>query len=195
MTTSDEHQSNSGEAPLGSAEVVDYTQQINELTVSLATAQAAVEDFRNQTLRARADIENMRRRFERDVENAHKYALEKFVAELIPVVDGMSLGLNAVTNPAPEVKKFLEGSLMTLKMLKAAMEKFGVVEIVPVGEKFNSDRHLAMSSQETDECAPNTVLNVIQKGYLLSDRLIRPAMVVVSKAVDKPQPNNVDVMA
>ncbi|MDH4274916.1 MAG: nucleotide exchange factor GrpE [Gammaproteobacteria bacterium] len=195
MTNPGEHDHADEMAAFGGETEAEYENKINELNAALTAAQATAEEQRNMALRARADVENMRRRFERDVENAHKYALEKFVAELVPVVDGMSLGLNAVANPSPEVKKFLEGSLMTLKMLVAAMEKFGVKEVNPVGEKFNPDRHLAMSMQASAEHAPNTVLNVVQKGYMLADRLIRPAMVVVAKAEDAPSVGNVDEMA
>ena len=153
-----------------------------QLLLTLQDAQAKADQYWNQLLLARAEMENSRRRSERDVESAHKYALEKFVRELLPVKDSLELGLAAATGEGAELDKLREGMELTLKMLGAALEKFGVKEVNPKGEKFNPERHQAMAMQESATSEPNTVLTVYQKGYLLNERLIRPAMVVVSSA-------------
>src|SRR3569833_1922033 len=134
----------------------------------------------NQLLLARAETENVRRRAERDVEGAHKYALERFVNELLPVKDSLELGLAAASGEG-DLAKIREGMELTLKMLSSALEKFGVKTLDPKGEKFNPALHQAMAMQEVRDAEPNIVLTVYQKGYLLNDRLIRPAMVVVSR--------------
>jgi molecular chaperone GrpE len=153
-----------------------------QLLLTLEDAQAKADQYWNQLLLARAELENSRRRSERDVESAHKYALERFVRELLPVKDSLELGLAAAAGEGAELEKLREGMELTLKMLGSALEKFGVKEINPKGEKFNPERHQAMAMQESATSDPNTVLTVYQKGYLLNDRLIRPAMVVVSSA-------------
>ncbi|MEJ2629999.1 MAG: nucleotide exchange factor GrpE [Acidihalobacter sp.] len=134
----------------------------------------------DQFLRTQAELENLRRRAERDLENAHKYALERFAGELLPVKDSLEMGLDAAAGG--EAEKIREGMELTLRMLTQVLEKFGIQEINPAGERFDPERHQAMTAQPTDECPPNTVLTVMQKGYLLNDRLLRPAMVMVSKA-------------
>jgi len=146
-------------------------------------------------LLARAELDNTRRRNEREVENAHKYALEKFVRELLPVKDSLELGLAAAAGEGSELEKLREGMELTLKMLTAAMEKFGVTEVDPKGEKFDPERHQAMAMQESPTAEPNSVLTVYQKGYLLNDRLIRPAMVVVAGAVGDKNGPSVDERA
>jgi molecular chaperone GrpE len=150
-----------------------------QLLLTLQDAKDKADQHWNQLLLARAEAENSRRRSERDVENAHKYALEKFVRELLPVKDSLELGL-AATGEGAEFEKLREGMELTLKMLGAALEKFGVAEVNPKGERFNPERHQAMAMQDSPAAEPNTVLTVYQKGYLLNERLIRPAMVVVS---------------
>ncbi len=143
-----------------------------------------------------ADIENLRKRKERDVANAHKYALEKFALELLPVRDSLEMGLAAAAaGDSADASNLREGSELTLKMLAAAMEKFNVKEINALNEKFNPEYHEAMSMQERDDVPPNTVVTVVQKGYLLNDRLIRPAMVIVSKAATQPAGGQLDEQA
>jgi molecular chaperone GrpE len=139
-----------------------------------------VDEHWNQCLRLQAEIENLRKRAERDLANAHKFALEKFASELLPVRDSLEMGLLAVGDNA-DVEKLKEGSELTLKMLSNALEKFNIKEINPLNESFNPEYHEAMSVQEREDVAPNTVVTVVQKGYLLNDRLIRPAMVIVSR--------------
>jgi len=161
-----------------------------QLLLTLQDAKAKADQHWNQLLLARAELDNNRRRNEREVENAHKYALEKFVRELLPVKDSLELGLAAAAGEGSELEKLREGMELTLKMLAAAMEKFGVSEVDPKGEKFDPERHQAMAMQESPTAEPNSVLTVYQKGYLLNNRLIRPAMVVVaSAAVDKNGPS------
>ena len=130
-------------------------------------------------VRAQAEMENLRRRSEKDLENAHKFALEKFASELLAVKDSLELGLSATD---VDVDKLREGSELTLKMLAQALAKFNIIDVDPMGDSFDPNSHQAMTMQETAEHAPNTVIAVMQKGYLINDRLLRPAMVVVAKA-------------
>ena len=130
-------------------------------------------------VRAQAEMENLRHRSEKDLESAHKFALEKFAAELLAVKDSLELGLNATD---ADVDKLREGSELTLKMLSQALPKFNINDVDPMGEVFDPNHHQAMTMQETAEHTPNTVIAVMQKGYLINDRLLRPAMVVVAKA-------------
>lgn len=163
-----------------------------QLLLTLQDAQAKADQHWNQLLLARAEVENVRRRAERDIEGAHKYALERFVNELLPVKDSLELGLAAAGEGA-DVAKLREGIELTLKMLAAALEKFGVKTIDPKGEKFNPDLHQAMAMQEVRDVESNVVLTVYQKGYTLNDRLIRPAMVAVSRpAAGSPAASSLD---
>ena len=184
-------QESSAEQPEGEEAAAVPGEELSheQLLLTLQDAQAKADQYWNQLLLARAEMENSRRRSERDVESAHKYALEKFVRELLPVKDSLELGLAAATGEGAELDKLREGMELTLKMLGAALEKFGVKEVNPKGEKFNPERHQAMAMQESAASEPNTVLTVYQKGYLLNERLIRPAMVVVSStAAEKKGP-------
>lgn len=153
-----------------------------DLEARLDEARREAQENWEKLLRTQAELENQRRRHERDVENAHKYALERFSQALLPVKDSLEMGLSAMEEGAEQVEKLREGTELTLKMLADVMEKFGISEVDPAGEPFNPELHQAMAMQESGAQAPNTVLHVMQKGYLLNDRLIRPAMVVVAKA-------------
>ena len=153
--------------------------------------QALLEDARNkadshwdQCLRLQADIDNLRKRNERDLVNAHKFALEKFAVDLLPVMDSLEMGLAAAGENA-DVAGLKEGGELTLKMLTSVMDKYNINVINALNEKFNPEYHEAMSVQERADVKPNTVVTVVQKGYLLNDRLIRPAMVIVSKATQE----------
>jgi molecular chaperone GrpE len=145
----------------------------------LEDAQQKATEYHEKMLRMQAEMENMRKRTERDVSNAHKYAIEKFANELLQVKDSLELGLNAEDI---DVTKLQEGTELTLKMFSSVFEKFSVEELNPLGEVFDPNLHEAMTMQESTEHEPNTVLTVVQKGYTLHGRLIRPAMVIVSKA-------------
>ena len=155
--------------------------------------EALLEDLRakadenwNHYLRAHAEMENLRRRHEKELENAHKYGLEKFANELLPVIDSLEMGLASVPEDdggSDVAAKTREGMELTLKQLLSAVEKFGIEPVEPaIGDPLDPERHQAMSTQESTEVAPNGVTAVMQKGYLLNDRLLRPAMVMVAKA-------------
>jgi molecular chaperone GrpE len=160
-----------------------------ELHALLEDARTKADEHWNQCLRLQAEIDNLHKRNQRDLESAHKYALEKFAAELLPVRDSLEMGIAAAAQgQSIDPAKLIEGSELTLKMLGNAMEKFGVTEVYPQGERFNPQFHEAMSIQPRADVEPNTVVTVVQKGYLLNDRLIRPAMVIVSKAAPDAAP-------
>ncbi len=162
------------------ADVVDpRDERIAQLEAELAVAQGGVRDAQ---LRAQAEIENIRRRTEMDVEKAHKFALEKFSGELLPVIDSLERALEVADKNNPELVAMIEGIDLTLKSLLAAVGKFGVEVVGEVHVPFNPEVHQAMSMMESDEVAPNHVLMVMQRGYMLNGRLLRPAMVAVSKA-------------
>jgi molecular chaperone GrpE len=149
---------------------------------ALAEAEARAAENRNSYLRAVAELENFRKRTERELDNARKYAIERFAQDLVPVGDSLEAGISAATaNPGPAL---LEGAQATLKQLQKAFDKAGIKVIDPLGAPFDPDWHEAMVAQPSREAAPNTVLSVIQKGYSLNGRLLRPARVVVSKAAD-----------
>ncbi len=139
-----------------------------------------VRESADKALRATAELENIRKRTSRDIENAHKYALERFVNELLPVIDSMELGINA-SQSAEDIESLREGMDLTLKKLFDCLEKFGVKAIDPTGEKFDPEWHEAVSMQELEGSDSGQVVTVMQKGYELNGRLVRPAMVVVAK--------------
>jgi len=157
-------------------------ERINELELALATAQATVSDQKDSVIRAKAEVDNIRRRAAQDVEKARKFALEKFAGEMLIVVDNLERGLATIDGEAEEQKSTFEGINLTLQGLLSGIEKFGVKAIDPQDQPFNPELHQAMSMQEVPDVAPNTVIAVMQKGYELNGRLIRPAMVMVSKA-------------
>ena len=159
------------------------------LLKQLEEAQAEAREYWDKLVRSQAELENLRKRAKRDVEQAHKYALEKFAGELLPVRDSLEMGLDAAQGEA-DVNKIREGTELTLKMLVQAMSKHGIEAVDPEGERFDPERHQAMSMQENAELEPNTVMTVMQKGYDLNDRLLRPAMVTVSRApASEPPPS------
>ncbi len=158
----------------GESSVADIEKQIREAKETAASHWDTV-------LRARAELENFRKRSIRDLENAHKFGLERFVSELLPVKDSLELGMAATDEEAGEIDKIREGMELTLKMFSAALDKFGTKEINPAGEDFNPELHQAMLVQEVDDQPSGTVVQVVQKGYALNQRLIRPALVIVAK--------------
>lgn len=153
-----------------------------------------VEGLKDQALRAQAEMQNVRRRAELDVEKAHKFALERFVRELLPVVDGLE---KAVENSLVEeggderLARIHEGVEMTLNMFVSVLEKFSVEQVNPLGAPFDPQRHEAMSMVDAPDAEPNSVVAVMQKGYVLNERLVRPAMVVVAR----PRSEKVDEKA
>lgn len=170
-----------------------------EVHALLEDARNKADEHWNQCLRLQAEIDNLHKRAQRDLENAHKYGLEKFANALLPVRDSLEMGIAAATQGQNvDPAKLIEGSDLTLKMLAGVLEKFGIAEVNPQGEPFNPQFHEAMSIQPREDVAPNTVVMVVQKGYLLNDRLIRPAMVIVSKAAPGAAPEaggNIDERA
>jgi molecular chaperone GrpE len=144
----------------------------------LAAARAEADKVREDWLRAKAETDNVRRRSQEDVAKAHRYGQESFAAALLAVKDSLDAAL-AVENAS--VESFKEGVELTARQLDAAFEKFAIRQIVPQGEKFDPHRHQAISQVESDQ-EPGTVVSVLQKGYLLHDRVLRPALVIVSKA-------------
>ncbi|MEJ2462186.1 MAG: nucleotide exchange factor GrpE [Candidatus Thiodiazotropha sp.] len=157
-----------------------------ELTQLLEDARNKADEHWDQLVRTRAELDNLRKRNQRDLENAHKFALERFSQELLQVWDSLELGHQAAQDEQADVHKLREGTELTLKLLGDVMSKHGVEQINPQGEPFNPEFHQAMTLQERDDVPPNTVVSVIQKGYLLNGRLLRPAMVMVSKASSAP---------
>ena len=153
----------------------------DSLEAQLEQAQAKASENWDQFIRAKAEMDNLRRRSVKDLENAHKFGIEKFVTELLPVLDSMVMGL-AVEDASAESLR--EGMELTMNMLEKMMEKLGIEEIDPLNEKFDVAKHQAMTTQPSAEVEPNTVLAVMQKGYSLNERLIRPAMVIVSRAAE-----------
>lgn len=170
-------------APANEDAPVDETaQRIYELETALSEAQATIKEQQDAVLRARADMENARRRAEGEVEKARKFALERFAGELLPVIDNLERAIEVSDAENDAVKPLLEGVEMTHKTFISSIEKFGLETVNPQGESFNPDLHQAMSMQESAEHEPNTVMAVMQKGYTLNGRLLRPAMVMVSRA-------------
>ena len=169
-------ESSSGRKSTGSED------ELAELQAKLDQAEKKAAENWEEVLRARADLENTRKRMQREVENAHKYAVEKFVQGLLPVIDSLEMGMAAAQQEDAQISALKEGTELTLKMFSDCAEKFGMQALDPKGEKFNPEFHQAMSIQESAEQDPDTVIAVMQKGYLLNGRLIRPAMVVVAKA-------------
>ena len=153
--------------------------KLSDIQQQLEEALKKAEENYELYMRSQAELENTKRRADKNVENAHKFALEKFSLELLSVKDSLELGLNAEDADASKLK---EGTELTLKMLTQVLEKFSIYAIDPLGETFDPNLHQAMSMQESAELKPNTVMAVMQKGYTLNDRLLRPAMVMVSKS-------------
>ena len=150
----------------------------NDADAGLAELKALADENWDRYLRAAAELENVRKRASRDVEKAHKFALERFCSELLAVKDSLEIGL--ATADKADVQSLLAGKEATLKLLTTTMERFGVVELNPEGEPFDPQEHEAMSMQPSSELEPGSVLTVFQKGYALNGRLLRPARVVVA---------------
>jgi molecular chaperone GrpE len=169
------------------AEALDISeeqQRIVELERALAKAEATIFEQKDGVLRAKADMENARRRAEGEVVKARKFALEKFAGDLLPVADNLERALQLADTENESLKPMIEGVDITLKSFLGTIEKNGLKVIDPQGEKFNPELHQAMSMQENAELPANTVMAVMQKGYEINGRLLRPAMVMVSRAPD-----------
>ncbi len=157
--------------------------EINEDPAALLEdARNKADEHWNELLRAKADMENMRRRQARDLENAHKHALDKFVSELLPIYDSMELGLNAANGEEASIEAVREGLEMTMKMFLSSLAKFGLETVNPEdGDAFDPELHQAMAMQPVEGVEANQILTVAQKGFQFNGRLLRPAMVMVSQ--------------
>lgn len=164
--------------------LTDEQNRIASLEEALVKAEATVVEQQDSVLRAKAEMENARRRADGEVEKARKFALERFAGELLVVADNLERALQ-VSDPENELlKPILEGVDITLKSFNSTIEKFGMKSIDPLGQSFNPELHQAMGMQESPDVEPNTVLAVMQKGYEINGRLLRPAMVMVSRAAE-----------
>jgi molecular chaperone GrpE len=157
-------------------------EKINELELALSSAKSTVADQKDSVIRAKAEVDNVRRRAAQDVEKARKFALEKFAAEMLTTVDNLERALQSIDKDDERNTAIIEGIELTYQGLLASLEKFAIKAIDPQDQPFNPELHQAMSMQEVEGVAANTVIAVMQKGYELNGRLIRPAMVMVSKA-------------
>lgn len=149
-----------------------------------------LQEYQDQALRAQAEMQNVRRRAEIDIEKAHKFAVEKFVKELLPVADSLEKAVESTEGQKDVgelVASIREGLEMTLNLFMNSVKKFNVEQMNPVGEPFDPSQHEAMSMVSAPDAEPNSVVAVVQKGYRLNGRVVRPAMVVVAKAEDAPK--------
>ena len=177
------------ETPLPDSEISSDGDQVEEgppesLEDQLETAKAELVEAQDKALRAAAETENVRKRSDKAVENAHKFALEGFVTNLLPVLDSFQKGVETARSSEHEKNQMqatVEGMELSLKLFSDILEKAGVTQIDPLGEPFNPDFHQAMTMVESNESEPGSVIEVIAKGYSLNERLVRPAMVIVAK--------------
>ncbi len=173
-----ENQAEASPEPEVAAEAAEAGEEdVQDAEAALAELQAKADDNWDRYLRTAAELENVRKRSARDVENAHKFALERFGKDLLAVKDSLEMGLSVENADETSLR---EGSETTLKLLSGTLERFGIVEIDPAGEPFDPEFHEAMTMQPSPDAEPGSVLTVIQKGYTLNGRLLRPAMVVVA---------------
>ena len=159
-----------------------YVARIAELEAALLAKDAEVNEVKDMALRIRAESDNVRRRSEQEIDKARKYALNKFAEELLPVIDNLERAIDMADKNNEATKAMMEGVELTLMTMTSTVGKFGLKVIDPQGEAFNPEFHQAMAMQESADFAPNSVMAVMQKGYGLNGRVIRPAMVMVSKA-------------
>jgi|JI102314A1RNA_FD_contig_111_179329_length_4243_multi_4_in_0_out_0_3 molecular chaperone GrpE len=169
------------QATISHMEYKELLTKLNETEEKLNSSHAAIEDYKNQLLRNQAELDNIRKRTEKDIQNFYKYGLEKFVMELLPVIDSLERGMSIEVGENEFARQVHAGLEMTLKLLLDVLNKSGVSPVNPLGEAFDPAFHQAVSTQENASAEPNSVLQVLQKGYLLNDRLMRPALVVVAK--------------
>lgn len=172
------------------ADAIPPEARVVALEQALAEAERTAQAAKEAQLRAAAELENTRRRLEREAQNSARFATESLLRELLAVADSLELGLKAADKPEAEVKSLADGMRLTQRQLAAVLEKQGVTPIDPQGEAFNPDLHQAMSLVESLDVAPQHVLAVMQKGYRFHERLLRPAMVVVAKAPSSPAPES-----
>ena len=167
---------------VGGEEAVSAVDPLEELSKALEIERARADENYDLALRTKAEMENLRKRSANEVDKARKFALEKFATEIVAVRDSLEMGMDAANKDDADVASIREGTDLTLKMLISAMDKFQVEQVDPAGQPFDPELHQAMGMQESADHEPNTVMLVMQKGYTLNGRLLRPAMVMVSKA-------------
>ncbi|RTR32808.1 nucleotide exchange factor GrpE [Shewanella atlantica] len=180
IITDSENETGNDEASLMD-ELTQANFRVEELEQALAAATAKVDEQKDSVIRAAAEVDNIRRRAAIDVEKARKFALEKFANELLPVIDNMERALQGTDAEAEATKAVYEGVELTLKSFIGTVEKFGLTVVNPQGETFNPEHHQAIGMQPSPDYPANTVMMVMQKGYILNERLLRPAMVMVSQ--------------
>tara|TARA_R110002111_G_scaffold90149_6_gene140417 strand:+ start:10388 stop:11011 length:624 start_codon:yes stop_codon:yes gene_type:complete len=166
-----------------------------DLQASLEAANSRADENWEKLLLATAEVENIRRRTQKDIEKAHRFSVEKFAKDLLPVLDSLEMGLAASEGVAGDVAAIRDGMELTHKQLISALQKSGVDVVDPEGQTFNPDLHQAMSVVPSPDHEPNTVMQVFQKGYTLSGRLLRPAMVIVSQATPPAGTKKIDEQA
>lgn len=174
-----EEQAQTASAP--PADYNDLVARLNELEGQLSQESAALEQTKNQLVRNHAELENIRKRAEKDIQSAHKYGLERLINELLPVIDSLEHGMNIEIGDNEFAKNMHAGMAMTRGLMLKTLEKFSIKQVDPINSAFDPALHQAISMQEQAGIDANTVLQVLQKGYTLHDRLIRPALVVVAK--------------
>jgi molecular chaperone GrpE len=192
--SSEQHQIKENEGPAGKEiESIDAPAEEQEgpeidakvedgsIEQQLEQAQVTIKEYWDQIMRLKAEIENNRKRAGRDVENAHKFALRNFAESLLPIVDSMEMAQQAAGADNASLSSIVEGTQLTMSMFVQVLENHGLKQIDPVGEQFDPEQHQAISMIEDENAESNSVISVMQKGFLLNDRLVRPAMVVVAK--------------
>ena len=165
-------------AEAGNTETEGESESIEQ---QLERTQETVKDYWDQIMRLKAEMENNRKRAARDVENAHKFALKNFTEALLPVLDSMEMGQQAAEAENASLESIVEGTKLTATMFIQVLEKYGLKQLNPVGEKFDPEQHQAISMIEDESVESNHIISVMQKGYSLNERLVRPAMVIVAK--------------
>lgn len=161
----------------------DLQEELEVLDAALKASEAKVQEQQDSVLRAKAEVENMRRRSAQEIDKARKFALDRVFGELLPVIDNLERAIEMADKENEELKAMTEGVELTLSSLMSAVNRNGLESLEPkVGDAFNPDFHQAMSIQENEEFKPNSIMAVMQKGYILNGRVIRPAMVMVTKA-------------
>ena len=171
------------------AEPVAEEISIEALQQQLEEAQQQAAANLDKAIRTMAEMDNLKKRVQKDLDDERKYGLAKFAKELLSVLDSLELGIQAATGDSPEVIKLREGSELTIKQFESVFAKFNIETVDPTGQPFNPELHQAMVMQPSSTVAPNHVITVFQKGYVMNGRLLRPAMVVVAKAEEKPADN------
>ena len=180
--TSKNYQDLMKEMKVEDSTAADTSLSSKELEKRVEELEAALEQQKNEVLRTHAEMENVRKRVANDISKAHKFALERFANEMLPVVDSLERGLQVDAKDNELAKNIHKGMELTLELLTKTLEKSHITAICPkAGEAFNPALHQAMSMQEQAGAEPNTIIQVLQKGYLLHDRLLRPALVIVTK--------------